>query len=252
MTHDADERCTVLRHHDQSDAPYLARDHHPTPPTLLVTNPTPPILLLPPPEVNRTPRADVISAWAGIRPLAADPTADPESTENILRDHVVVDEGDGMVTVTGGKWTTYRLMAEHAVDAAIKAADKVKAADKAVGREDGRHGGGGGGGDAARDTQLERAKKTTLAAKATPCRTAAVAVIGAHGYSPDLAARLTQSQHRSGGGGGISQGIHASSSLSSSNSSSISSSNSSDGGGETAVMVGALPLTYSTTETKNV
>lgn len=216
---------------------------NPTPPAmLLVTNPTPPVLLVPPPEVHRTPRADVTSAWAGIRPLAADPTADPESTENILRDHVVVDEGDGMVTVTGGKWTTYRLMAQHAVDAAIKAADEV------VGGEEGRHGGGGGGGDAARDARLDMAKKTTLAAKATPCRTATVAVVGAHGYSPDLAARLTQSQHRSGGGGEISRGVHASSSSSSSsNSSSILSSNSSDGGGDTAVMVGVRPLTYSTT-----
>ena len=44
-------------------------------------------------------RADVTSAWSGIRPLAADPTADPESTENILRDHIVVDEGDGMVRI---------------------------------------------------------------------------------------------------------------------------------------------------------
>ena len=46
------------------------------------------------------------SAWAGIRPLAADPTADAAGTENISRDHVVVDEGDGMVTVTGVRAVT--------------------------------------------------------------------------------------------------------------------------------------------------
>jgi glycerol-3-phosphate dehydrogenase len=38
-----------------------------------------------------------------------------------VRDHLVVDEGDGMVTVTGGKWTTYRRMAEDAVGAAVAA-----------------------------------------------------------------------------------------------------------------------------------
>jgi glycerol-3-phosphate dehydrogenase len=36
-----------------------------------------------------------------------------------VRDHLVVREGDGVVTVTGGKWTTYRKMAEDAVDAAV-------------------------------------------------------------------------------------------------------------------------------------
>jgi glycerol-3-phosphate dehydrogenase len=152
-------------------------------------------------------RADVTSTWAGIRPLAADPSADPAGTENILRDHVVVDEGDGMVTVTGGKWTTYRLMAEHAVDAAILAADKADAGT----------GGGGAAGAGAEDR---------LAARATPCRTPTVAVVGAHGYKPELAARLAQQRYRGAvragadrGGGGAGEA----------------SSSSSDGGGEAAV-----------------
>ncbi|CAF1935650.1 unnamed protein product [Brassica napus] len=63
-------------------------------------------------------RTDVLSAWSGIRPLAMDPTA--KSTESISRDHVVFEENPGLVTITGGKWTTYRSMAEDAVDAAIK------------------------------------------------------------------------------------------------------------------------------------
>ncbi|CAA7059976.1 unnamed protein product [Microthlaspi erraticum] len=63
-------------------------------------------------------RTDVLSAWSGIRPLAMDPTA--KSTESISRDHVVIEECPGLVTITGGKWTTYRSMAEDAVDAAIK------------------------------------------------------------------------------------------------------------------------------------
>ncbi|KAH0904988.1 hypothetical protein HID58_044491 [Brassica napus] len=63
-------------------------------------------------------RTDVLSAWSGIRPLAMDPTA--KSTESISRDHVVFEEHPGLVTITGGKWTTYRSMAEDAVNAAIK------------------------------------------------------------------------------------------------------------------------------------
>ncbi|KAJ6983414.1 glycerol-3-phosphate dehydrogenase SDP6 [Populus alba x Populus x berolinensis] len=67
-------------------------------------------------------RTDVLSAWSGIRPLAVDPSA--KSTESISRDHVVCEDYPGLVTITGGKWTTYRRisfsMAEDAVDAAVK------------------------------------------------------------------------------------------------------------------------------------
>uniref|UniRef100_A0A2P2K4Y3 Glycerol-3-phosphate dehydrogenase n=3 Tax=Rhizophora mucronata TaxID=61149 RepID=A0A2P2K4Y3_RHIMU len=63
-------------------------------------------------------RADVLSAWSGIRPLATDPSA--KNTESISRDHVVCEDYPGLVTITGGKWTTYRSMAQDAVNAAIK------------------------------------------------------------------------------------------------------------------------------------
>ncbi|XP_057742909.1 glycerol-3-phosphate dehydrogenase SDP6, mitochondrial-like [Arachis stenosperma] len=63
-------------------------------------------------------RADVLSAWSGIRPLAMNPSA--KNTESISRDHVVCEDLPGLITITGGKWTTYRSMAEDAVDAAIK------------------------------------------------------------------------------------------------------------------------------------
>nr|GEX64523.1 glycerol-3-phosphate dehydrogenase SDP6, mitochondrial [Tanacetum cinerariifolium] len=63
-------------------------------------------------------RTDVLSAWSGIRPLATDPNA--KNTESISRDHVVCEDYPGLVTITGGKWTTYRSMAEDAVNAAIK------------------------------------------------------------------------------------------------------------------------------------
>lgn len=65
-------------------------------------------------------RSDVKSAWSGIRPLAVDPQA--KDTQSALRDHVVSVANDGMVTVTGGKWTTYRLMAQDAIDAAARSA----------------------------------------------------------------------------------------------------------------------------------
>ncbi|OIW01394.1 hypothetical protein TanjilG_02550 [Lupinus angustifolius] len=63
-------------------------------------------------------RTDVLSAWSGIRPLAMDPSA--KNTESISRDHVVFEDHPGLVTITGGKWTTYRSMAEDAVNAAIR------------------------------------------------------------------------------------------------------------------------------------
>jgi glycerol-3-phosphate dehydrogenase len=51
-------------------------------------------------------REDVQSVWCGIRPLAKDPSA--TDTADAVRDHLVIAEKNGMVTVTGGKWTTYR------------------------------------------------------------------------------------------------------------------------------------------------
>ncbi|KAK4487227.1 hypothetical protein RD792_006547 [Penstemon davidsonii] len=74
-------------------------------------------------------RTDVLSAWSGIRPLAMDPNA--KNTESISRDHVVCEDFPGLVTITGGKWTTYRSMAEDAVDAAIKSG-KLSPANKCI------------------------------------------------------------------------------------------------------------------------
>ena len=59
-------------------------------------------------------RADVRAVWAGLRPLISDP--DAEGTAELSREHVVTVSPAGLVTVTGGKWTTYRVMAEDAVD----------------------------------------------------------------------------------------------------------------------------------------
>jgi glycerol-3-phosphate dehydrogenase len=58
--------------------------------------------------------ADVVSAWAGLRPLAAGPAAgDPGSAS---REHAIVEPLPGLVSVTGGKLTTYRAMAAEVVD----------------------------------------------------------------------------------------------------------------------------------------
>ncbi|MFF9275977.1 glycerol-3-phosphate dehydrogenase/oxidase [Streptomyces griseosporeus] len=70
-------------------------------------------------------RADVVGAFAGLRPLldtAPDgPAGAPPRTSDISRRHAVLTSEDGVVTVVGGKLTTYRRMAEDAVDAAVAA-----------------------------------------------------------------------------------------------------------------------------------
>ena len=62
---------------------------------------------------------DVTGVWAGLRPLLAPPEGKRLSarTADLSRRHQVIDSGDGVVHVTGGKWTTYRQMAEDGVDA---------------------------------------------------------------------------------------------------------------------------------------
>lgn len=64
-------------------------------------------------------RADVTAVWAGLRPLLAPTEGRRVSarTADLSRRHQVTDAGDGIVHVTGGKWTTYRKMAQDVVDA---------------------------------------------------------------------------------------------------------------------------------------
>ncbi|WP_310143410.1 glycerol-3-phosphate dehydrogenase/oxidase [Pedobacter africanus] len=63
-------------------------------------------------------RADVLAAFAGLRPLAA-PGKDTDSTKEISRSHKLIISKSGLITITGGKWTTYRRMAMDVVDKAI-------------------------------------------------------------------------------------------------------------------------------------
>jgi len=96
-------------------------------------------------------RADVLSSWAGIRPLVRDPSK--LSTEGLARNHLVITSKSGLVTVAGGKWTTYRAMAADTVDVAIK--------------------------------------EFNLEPKGT-CQTEEIKLIGAHAYNPSLKIRLIQ------------------------------------------------------------
>ncbi|XP_009079801.1 PREDICTED: glycerol-3-phosphate dehydrogenase, mitochondrial, partial [Acanthisitta chloris] len=63
-------------------------------------------------------RGDVLAAWSGIRPLVTDPNS--KDTQSISRNHIVSISDSGLVTIAGGKWTTYRAMARDAIDAAIQ------------------------------------------------------------------------------------------------------------------------------------
>ncbi|WP_217495872.1 glycerol-3-phosphate dehydrogenase/oxidase [Mangrovivirga cuniculi] len=64
-------------------------------------------------------KKDIKSIFAGLRPLAAPEDGDEMSTKEISRHHKVLISLSGLITVIGGKWTTYRKMAEDAVDNAI-------------------------------------------------------------------------------------------------------------------------------------
>jgi glycerol-3-phosphate dehydrogenase len=61
-------------------------------------------------------RADVASAWVGLRPLVRSAAGDGGPTRRLSREHVVQVSRSGLVTVSGGKWTTYRAMAEDVLD----------------------------------------------------------------------------------------------------------------------------------------
>ena len=62
-------------------------------------------------------RHDVLSVFAGLRPLVK---SSSKKTAELARDHLILVSGSGLVTITGGKWTTYRRMAEDTVNTAIQ------------------------------------------------------------------------------------------------------------------------------------
>lgn len=117
-------------------------------------------------------RSDVLAAWSGIRPLVRDPKA--KNTESLVRNHLVSVSPSGLLTCAGGKWTTYRQMAEEAVDEAVKAfslkTDRVSQAPDISGS------------GLAFDSDILDGS----------CQTHQVRLIGAHGYSKTLFINLIQ------------------------------------------------------------
>ena len=69
------------------------------------------------PEANLD-TSDVISAWAGLRPLISD--ANAKDTTKVSRKEEMIETADGLISIGGGKLTTYRAMAEHGIDLALK------------------------------------------------------------------------------------------------------------------------------------
>jgi glycerol-3-phosphate dehydrogenase len=69
------------------------------------------------PEARLEP-SDVISSWAGLRPLITDPRA--SATAEVSRKEEIIESVDGLISIGGGKLTTYRLMAERGIDLAAK------------------------------------------------------------------------------------------------------------------------------------
>lgn len=82
-------------------------------------------------------RSDVKSIFAGLRPLAA-PQEGDKKTKEISRNHKLIVSISGLVTITGGKWTTYRRMGEDTIDKAAMVAGLVE--QKSVTRRMAIHG----------------------------------------------------------------------------------------------------------------
>ncbi|GCB22317.1 glycerol-3-phosphate dehydrogenase, mitochondrial [Aspergillus awamori] len=126
------------------------------------------------PDINIE-RSDVLAAWAGIRPLVRDPKV--KSSEALVRNHLITVSPSGLLTCAGGKWTTYRQMAEEAVDEAIgvfglKPRGVTGAPDIS---------GVGGSGLVSDGAVLDGS-----------CQTHQVRLIGAHGFSKTLFINLIQ------------------------------------------------------------
>ena len=123
------------------------------------------------PDINVR-RGDVLAAWSGIRPLVRDPKA--RNTESLVRNHLVTVSDSGLLTCAGGKWTTYRQMAEESVDEAIKLYNLRPAPVTGVP-------------DISGTEMIDDA--ATLDGT---CQTHQVRLIGAHGYSKTLFINLIQ------------------------------------------------------------
>lgn len=77
-------------------------------------------------------RRDILSAWAGLRPLVKPHAASASATHRISREHSIEVESNGLVTVTGGKWTTCLVMATDTLSALPNHPFQAKLADTVV------------------------------------------------------------------------------------------------------------------------
>jgi len=68
--------------------------------------------------IKKPTRKDVLSVFSGLRPLVA-PEGDKSNTKEISRGHKIIHSESGLLTIVGGKWTTYREMSEDVVNEAI-------------------------------------------------------------------------------------------------------------------------------------
>ncbi|KAG6050968.1 hypothetical protein E4U39_002708 [Claviceps sp. Clav50 group G5] len=112
---------------------------------------------------------DVLATWSGIRPLVRDPNAG--NTESLVRSHLVTVSPSGLLTCAGGKWTTYRQMAQDAVDDAIQTFHLRP-----------------------RPVALPDISGYNLADSLTDgsCKTQSIPVLGSHGFSTGLPAQLIE------------------------------------------------------------
>ena len=123
------------------------------------------------PDINVR-RGDVLAAWSGIRPLVRDPKA--KNTESLVRNHLITVSDSGLLTCAGGKWTTYRQMAEESVDEAIKLYNLTP-------------------GPVTNAPQISGSEMVNDAAPLDGrCQTHQVRLVGAHGYSKTLFINLIQ------------------------------------------------------------
>ncbi|KAL4946187.1 hypothetical protein BDV06DRAFT_182918 [Aspergillus oleicola] len=120
-------------------------------------------------------RSDVLAAWSGIRPLVRDPKV--KSSQALVRNHLISVSPSGLLTCAGGKWTTYRQMAEEAVDEAVK---EFKLKPREI-NDAPDISGVGGRGLVADHASLDGS-----------CQTHQVRLIGAHGWSKTLFINLIQ------------------------------------------------------------
>jgi glycerol-3-phosphate dehydrogenase len=79
---------------------------------------------------GRRPRAEeILSVWSGLRPLVK---SGDGKTSTLSRDHTILVSKSGLVTVTGGKWTTYRRMGQDAIDHAAEVAGLAKVSPRTL------------------------------------------------------------------------------------------------------------------------